>query len=81
MNERDGRTNDLLSLLVGATRGRPGSRAGLVRLLMRAVLDRNGGKMNAKTILAIAGIGVLVVLGFLAYRMLMMQMIMGMTGN
>ncbi|WP_017623094.1 hypothetical protein [Nocardiopsis chromatogenes] len=81
MDERNGRTDGLLPLLIGALRGRPGGRTGLVRFVISAVIDRNGGRVNGKTILAIAGIGVLVVLGLLAYRMLMMQMIMGMTGN
>ncbi|MDA2815115.1 hypothetical protein O4J56_31025 [Nocardiopsis sp. RSe5-2] len=81
MNERDGRTGGLLPLLIDALRGRPGSRTGLARLVINAVIDRNGGKMNGKAILVVAGIGGLVVLGFLAYRMLMVQMVMGLAGN
>ena len=48
---------------------------GILRLLL-TVLERNGGNMNGKTIGGIALIGGLVVLGFLAYRFLMMEMIM-----
>lgn len=42
------------------------------------LLEQNGGKMNGKTIGGIAVIAVLIVLGFLAYRFLMMEMIMKM---
>ncbi|HEY3686163.1 MAG TPA: hypothetical protein VGL93_24235 [Streptosporangiaceae bacterium] len=53
-------------------------RKNIVLDLIAWVWERNGGRMNGKTIGGLAVIAVLVILGFLAYRFMMMEMIMKM---
>lgn len=48
----------------------------IVQYVITWLIEQNGGRMNGKTIGAIAVLGVLVILGFLAYRFVMMETIM-----
>lgn len=56
-------------------------RRNIVLDLIAWVWERNGGHMNGKTIGGLAIIAVLVIIGFLAYRFMMMEMIMRMAGH
>ncbi|WP_157519758.1 hypothetical protein [Herbidospora daliensis] len=44
--------------------------------LMHRLLDANGGKMNGKLLLAIVLVAVLVVVGFVAFRLILVDMIL-----
>ncbi|SEF86754.1 hypothetical protein SAMN05444920_101885 [Nonomuraea solani] len=44
--------------------------------LLQRLLDANGGKLNAKFLLAIAVVAVIVVVGFLAFRLILVDMIL-----
>lgn len=54
-------------------------RFGLIEELVKKVTRQNGGKMSGKTIGGIVIIAVVVIAGFLAYRFIMMDMIMRMS--
>lgn len=43
--------------------------------VLRKAMETNGGKMGGKAILILIVVGVVVVLGFLAYRLLIIEMI------
>ncbi|MET7338590.1 hypothetical protein [Nonomuraea sp. NPDC005650] len=53
--------------------GRPGS---LWLDLLHRLLDANGGKMNGKFLLAIVVVALLVVAGFVAFRLILVDMIL-----
>ena len=53
----------------------------IVQYLVAWLVEQNGGKMNGKKIGGIAVLGVLIVLGFLAYRFIMLETIMRLAGH
>ncbi|MGR6922057.1 hypothetical protein ACU635_48085 [[Actinomadura] parvosata] len=44
--------------------------------LLQRVLDANGGKMNGKFLIAVAVVAVIVVVGFIAFRLILVEMIL-----
>lgn len=53
--------------------GRDGDRHDLIKQVIRQVL--NGGKAGVKSIVALAVVGVIVLGGFIAYRLLVFELI------
>lgn len=53
--------------------GRDGDRRDLIKQVIRQVL--NGGKAGVKSIVALAVVGVIVLGGFIAYRLLVFELI------
>ncbi|MFI6499260.1 hypothetical protein [Nonomuraea typhae] len=51
-----------------------------VLYVLQKLLDANGGKMNGKFFLAIVVVAGLVVVGFIAFRLLMVEMILNLRG-
>ncbi|WP_327089774.1 hypothetical protein OIE66_03885 [Nonomuraea sp. NBC_01738] len=47
--------------------------------VLQKVLDRNGGKMNGKTIVTLAVVAGVVVIGFVVFRLLMVETIVSLT--
>ncbi|YCK37977.1 hypothetical protein ACNF49_29175 [Actinomadura sp. ATCC 39365] len=47
--------------------------------VFRRILDSNGGKMNGKVIISLAVAAVVVVVGFIAFRLLMMEMVVNLS--
>ncbi|PRY00931.1 hypothetical protein [Allonocardiopsis opalescens] len=89
MNERDGGRGPLRGMLdaflgTGGSDGDGGRRSRRNSLVL-AVLDRilaatgeKGGKMSTgRLLVVVAVIGLVLVLGFLAYRMIMIELILG----
>ncbi|SEM24623.1 hypothetical protein [Nonomuraea pusilla] len=54
--------------------GRP--RAGLAIVLLELLLKSSGGKMNGKFLLAVAVVAIVVVAGFVVFRLVMLDVIM-----
>ncbi|GLX94421.1 hypothetical protein Hesp01_23710 [Herbidospora sp. NBRC 101105] len=44
--------------------------------LLHRLLDANGGKMNGKLLLAIVLVAILVVVGFVAFRLILVDMML-----
>lgn len=47
--------------------------------VFQRILDANGGKMNGKVIITLVVAAAVVIVGFIAFRLLMVEMIMNMT--
>ncbi|TKK85595.1 hypothetical protein FDA94_24690 [Herbidospora galbida] len=55
---------------------KPTNRSGIWLDLLHRLLDANGGKMNGKLLLAIVVVAILVVVGFVAFRLILVDMIL-----
>ncbi|WP_066373876.1 hypothetical protein [Herbidospora mongoliensis] len=51
-------------------------RSGLWLDLLHRLLDANGGKLNGKLLLAIVVVAVLVIVGFVVFRIILVDMIL-----
>ncbi|GAB3884372.1 hypothetical protein [Microbispora bryophytorum] len=51
-------------------------RSGIWLDLLHRLLDANGGKMNGKLLLAIVVVALLVIAGFVAFRVILVDMIL-----
>lgn len=52
-----------------------------VLYVLRRILEANGGKMNGKVIIALIVAAAVVVVGFIAFRLLMVEMILNLRGS
>lgn len=55
--------------------GRDANRLDLIKEVASRVLDLNGGKVGGKSIVALAVVGLVVLVGFVAYRLLAFELI------
>ncbi|MGV9306281.1 MULTISPECIES: hypothetical protein [unclassified Nonomuraea] len=54
---------------------RDANRLDLIKVVMSWVLGTNGGKVGGKSIVALVVVGLVVLVGFLAYRLLAFELI------
>ena len=47
--------------------------------VFQRILDSNGGKMNGKVIISLVVAAVVVIVGFIAFRLLMMEMVINLS--
>lgn len=55
--------------------GRDANRLDPIKAVMSRVLGMDGGEMNAKSIVALVVVGLVVLVGFIAYRLLALEFI------